>query len=66
MTMKLLDFEALETKGVRFSDTHLRRLIRAGKFPKPIKIGCRDHWDEAEIDQHISDQLAQRDTQKEQ
>ena len=59
--MKHLDFDALKQKGVRFSDTHIRRLVRAGKFPKPIKVGCRDHWSEVEIDQYIADKLAQRD-----
>jgi len=58
--MKLLDFAALKGKGIAFSDTHLRRLWRAGKFPKPIKVGCRDHWAEPEVDQYIVDKLAQR------
>jgi predicted DNA-binding transcriptional regulator AlpA len=64
--MRLLDFDGLKQKGIRFSDTHLRRLVRAGKFPKPIKVGCRDHWAEFEVDQHIADKLAQRDAQEEQ
>ena len=59
--MKLLDYAALPDKGIKFSYMHLRRLVRAGKFPKPIKVGCRDHWAEAEVDQYIADKLAQRD-----
>jgi prophage regulatory protein len=59
--MKLLDFDGLKDKGIKFSDTHLRRLVRAGKFPKPMKLGARDHWLEAEVDQYIADKLAQRD-----
>ena len=49
--MKLLDYEALAEKGIKFSDTHIWRLIRAGDFPKPVKIGNRNHWVETEIDQ---------------
>lgn len=59
--MKLLDYEALAEKGIKFSDTHIWRLIRAGDFPKPVKIGNRNHWVETEIDQYVTDKLAQRD-----
>jgi prophage regulatory protein len=58
--MKLLDHEGLEAKGIRFSDTHIWRLIRAGKFPK---IGARNHWVESEIDQYIANMLAERDSE---
>jgi prophage regulatory protein len=60
-TMKLLDFDALADKGIKFSDTHIWRLVRAGDFPKPVKIGNRNHWVEAEIDQYIAHKLAERD-----
>ena len=59
--MKLLDLDGLAQKGIKFSDTHIWRLIRAGDFPKPVKIGNRNHWVEVEIDQYISDKLKQRD-----
>jgi prophage regulatory protein len=59
--MKLLDLDGLTDKGIRFSDTHIWRLIKAGSFPKPVKIGNRLHWVESEIDQYIADKLAQRD-----
>ena len=58
---KLLDYDGLEAKGIKFSDTHIWRLIRADRFPKPIKIGNRNHWVEIEIDQYIADKLVQRD-----
>jgi prophage regulatory protein len=60
--MKLLDLDGLEAKGIKFSDTHIWRLIRAGKFPKPVKIGARNHWVESEIDQYIANMLAARDS----
>lgn len=59
--MKLLDYDALADKGIKFSDTHIWRLIRAGDFPKPLKIGNRLHWVEEEIDEYIANKLAQRD-----
>lgn len=61
ITMKLLDFNALADKGIKFSDTHIWRLVRAGDFPKPVKIGNRNHWVETEIDQYIEAKLAERD-----
>jgi prophage regulatory protein len=60
--MKLLDYDALAAKGIQFSDTHIWRLIKAGDFPRPIKVGNRNHWVETEIDQYIADKLAQRDS----
>ena len=59
--MKLLDYDALADKGIKFSDTHIWRLIRDGDFPKPVKIGNRNHWVETEIDQYIEAKLAERD-----
>jgi len=60
--MKLLDFDGLAEKGIKFSDTHIWRLVRDGDFPKPVKIGNRNHWVETEIDQYIADKLARRDS----
>jgi prophage regulatory protein len=60
--MKLLDYDALADKGIKFSDTHIWRLIRAGDFPKPVKIGNRNHWVESEIDDYIAGKLAHRDS----
>lgn len=59
--MKLLDLDGLALKGIKFSDTHIWRLIRAGDFPKPLKIGNRNHWVEAEIDAYVEAKLAQRE-----
>jgi prophage regulatory protein len=61
--MKLLDLDGLAERGIKFSDTHIWRLIRAGDFPKPVKIGHRNHWSEEEIDAYIADKLAQRDSE---
>ncbi|MGE5164668.1 MAG: helix-turn-helix transcriptional regulator [Sphingobacteriales bacterium] len=57
----MLDLDGLAEKGIKFSDTTIWRLIRAGDFPKPVKIGNRNHWVETEIDQYIAHKLAQRE-----
>ena len=59
--MKLLDHKGLAEKGVKFSDTHIWRLIREHDFPKPVKIGNRNHWVEQEVDRYIREKLAERD-----
>jgi prophage regulatory protein len=60
--MRLLDADDLEAKGLKYSAAHRWRLIKAGKFPKPVKIGMgRNAWVESEVDQHIADRIADRD-----
>jgi prophage regulatory protein len=60
----LLDYDGLRAKGITFSREHLWRLVRAGRFPAPVKLSGdplgRNAWDEAEIDQHIADRKAER------
>jgi len=60
--MKVLDYEGLAEKGIKFSDTHISRLIKKKQFPKPVKIGKRSYWVESEINQYIADKLAKRDS----
>jgi prophage regulatory protein len=60
--VRLLDFNGLAQKGIKFSDTHLLRLIDAGKFPKPVRFGGgKRHWVESEIDEYITRLLKQRE-----
>ena len=61
--MKLLSFAELKTvKGVPYSRPHLYRLIKAGKFPTPIKIGeNRVGFSDSEIDAHLEALAAERD-----
>jgi prophage regulatory protein len=56
--MRLLSFPQLRTeKGIDYSRQHIHRLIRAGKFPRPIKLsgmeGGANKWLEDEIDRHV-------------
>ena len=48
--MKLLAFENLRERGWPYSKVHTWRLIRAGKFPAPKKLGfgrnSKNVWEE--------------------
>jgi prophage regulatory protein len=60
--MKLLDDDGLAEKGIPHGPVQRWRLIKAGKFPKPVKVGSRNAWLESEIDQWIADRVAERDS----
>jgi prophage regulatory protein len=62
--MRLLDADDLEAKGLKYSAAHRWRLIKAEKFPKPIKLGQggRLAWIEEEIDRYIAERIAERDS----
>jgi predicted DNA-binding transcriptional regulator AlpA len=55
--MRILRFEDLASKGIPYSREHLRRLIKAGRFPKPVELSGKPGgyigWTEAAIDQHM-------------
>jgi prophage regulatory protein len=60
--VRILDDRGLKEKGIPFSRQHRHRLINAGKFPKPVKIGdATNGWIEAEIDKYIQDKISERD-----
>jgi prophage regulatory protein len=61
--MRLLSTAELSTeKGISFHRSHLFKLVRAGRFPKPVKIGeNRNAWVEAEVDAWIKGRIAARD-----
>ena len=63
--MQLVSFEELKAMGISFSTQHLNRLIKAGEFPRAIKLGparnSRKAWLKTDIDAWISDRIAQRD-----
>jgi predicted DNA-binding transcriptional regulator AlpA len=37
--MVFLSMATLRAKGIVYSKPHLNRLVRQGKFPRPIKVG---------------------------
>jgi prophage regulatory protein len=62
--MHLLGYNELKAKkGINYSRTHIWRLIKAGRFPRPIKMGggARNSWVEEEIDAFIAALIAERD-----
>jgi prophage regulatory protein len=61
---RLLSYEELKPqKDIPYSRPHLHRLIKAGKFPRPIKLGeNRNAWIESEVDEYIESRIAARET----
>ena len=61
--MRLLGTKDLPAKGITYSPESLRRLIKAGQFPRPLKRpgGRLLAWPEEEIDRWIADLIATRD-----
>ena len=65
--MKIVRFDDLPSKGVIYSRPHLWRLIKAGRFPKPIKgLSSENAWLESDIDAYIAALVAARDGAAEQ
>src|SRR5262245_2134502 len=64
-SMKLLSIDELKpAKGISFSKPHLYRLIKAGRFPKPVKIGeNRNGFVESEIDAWLRKKVEERDAE---
>ncbi len=61
--MQLLTFQQMKARGVPFCRVHLMRLVKAKRFPSPIRIGQnRIVWDADEVDRHLQRLAAQRDT----
>jgi prophage regulatory protein len=65
--LRLLSLQELRTqKGISYSRHHLLRLIKAKRFPAPIKLGeNRNAWPEDEIDRWIAARIEERDTARE-
>ena len=59
---RLLDAGDLRTLGVNYSRVHLHRLIQAGKFPRPVKLGeNRNAWIADEVHAWIDARIRERD-----
>ncbi len=62
--MKLLSEKDLRARGIKFTRQHRHRMIQAGKFPRPIKIGANTNaWLEFEVDDWLKDRIAKRDAE---
>ena len=59
--MRFLVYSDLKEKGISYSKEHLWRLIKAGRFPKPVKgLGPQNKWSEEEVDLAVAERLAAR------
>ncbi len=60
--MRVLDSEALREKGIRYSRVQLWRMVRAGSFPRPLKLGpSRNVWLESEVEAWLQSRVDERD-----
>lgn len=59
----LVTEEQLENRfGLKYSARHRRRLIEAGKFPRPVRLSARRFaWVESEVETFVSQRVAERD-----
>jgi prophage regulatory protein len=46
-------------KGIKYHPSHLWKLVRAGKFPKPVKLIGKLAWPEDEIDEWLDARIAE-------
>jgi hypothetical protein len=58
---KLLSFADLKAKGHPLGKIQTWRLIREGRFPKPIKIGSKSVWPDNEYARYLAERIAARD-----
>ena len=63
--MRFLSYDDLKARGIRYSRMHIHRLVHAGKFPRPVKLGTgpngTNFWPDDEIDQYLNNCIAPRD-----
>jgi len=52
--LKYLNFADLRTKLAGRGRSSIYRDVEQGRLPKPVKIGARLYWSEADIDDAIS------------
>ena len=60
--MRIIHISKLgDEKGIPFHPQHIRKLIRSGKFPRPVHVGRLTAFDEADIDRYLESLKAERD-----
>ena len=63
--LRILSLSDLRELGIYYSRVHIYRLVKAGKFPAPIKVGQnRIGWVESEIDEWLNAKIAERDAKE--
>jgi prophage regulatory protein len=60
--MRMLTIGDLAEKGIKWSRQHIHRKVKAGKFPRPAKLGPGTNvWPEFEIDDWLKARISERD-----
>lgn len=63
--MQLVSLEELQQMGIPFKTQHINRLIKAGHFPKAIKLGpsrnSKKAWLKTDIEAWLAQRIAVRD-----
>jgi len=55
LEMRFLSFADLQSKLGGRGRTTIYRDVELGRLPKPVKIGARLYWNEAEIDAALAE-----------
>lgn len=62
MRLRLLPYRELRDRGVPWSNSHITRLEKAGKFPRRVILSNgTSAWIEEEIDAYVAAGIAARD-----
>ena len=66
MQKRVLSYPELrDRKGIVWSRAHVYRMIHAGKFPRPLKLGeGTSAWLEEEVDRWLDRCATQRDSRR--
>jgi prophage regulatory protein len=60
--MRYLSYRDLNERGIPYHEVHIRRLVKAGRFPRPVAIGPgRVGFVEDEVDDWMRQRVAERD-----
>lgn len=60
--MKFIHYQQLRERGITFTRVHLNRLIKAGDFPPPVRLGGNSiAWVESEIEAWAAQKAASRE-----
>ena len=52
--MKIVLYPDLKDYGIDYTATHINRLVKAGKFPKPSKMNGLNAWSDGQIGEHVA------------
>jgi predicted DNA-binding transcriptional regulator AlpA len=61
MAPKILSKADLRARGIDLNNSTIWRKTKAGKFPKPVRVGNRNGWLDNEIDEYVQSLIAERD-----